>query len=58
MPPPPPQVSLCPPPDPPPPQGLCGGFNVEVERARVFRGPVEGQFGYRVLQRASGGRAW
>ncbi|XP_064494312.1 LOW QUALITY PROTEIN: integrin alpha-10 [Pseudopipra pipra] len=30
--------------------GLCAGFNIDVENPRVFRGPPESQFGYRVLQ--------
>ncbi|KAM6288830.1 LOW QUALITY PROTEIN: integrin alpha-10-like, partial [Aegotheles albertisi] len=38
--------------------GLCGGFNIDVRRPRVFRGPAEAQFGYKVLQRASGGEKW
>ncbi|XP_017695138.1 PREDICTED: integrin alpha-10 [Lepidothrix coronata] len=32
------------------PPGLCAGFNIDVEHPRVFRGPPESQFGYRVLQ--------
>ncbi|XP_032569103.1 integrin alpha-10-like isoform X2 [Chiroxiphia lanceolata] len=35
--------------------GLCAGFNIDVEHPRVFRGPPESQFGYRVLQRGGDG---
>uniref|UniRef100_A0A8C5TBI1 VWFA domain-containing protein n=1 Tax=Malurus cyaneus samueli TaxID=2593467 RepID=A0A8C5TBI1_9PASS len=30
--------------------GLCEGFNIDVWHPRVFQGPPESQFGYRVLQ--------
>ncbi|NWY08120.1 ITA10 protein, partial [Nothoprocta ornata] len=38
--------------------GLCVAFNVDVSSPRLLRGPPEAQFGYRVLQRAAGGRKW
>ncbi|XP_009465389.1 PREDICTED: integrin alpha-10 [Nipponia nippon] len=38
--------------------GLCAGFNVDVKRPRLFHGPAEAQFGYKVLQRAGGGEKW
>ncbi|XP_074785007.1 integrin alpha-10 isoform X2 [Athene noctua] len=38
--------------------GLCGGFNVDVRHPRLFHGPAEAQFGYKVLQRASDGEKW
>ncbi|XP_074709045.1 integrin alpha-10 isoform X1 [Strix uralensis] len=38
--------------------GLCVGFNVDVRRPRLFHGPAEAQFGYKVLQRASDGEKW
>ncbi|KAK4807652.1 hypothetical protein QYF61_015998 [Mycteria americana] len=40
------------------PPGLCVGFNVDVRRPRLFHGPAEAQFGYKVLQRAGGGEKW
>lgn len=41
-----------------PPPGLCVGFNVDVRRPRLFHGPAEAQFGYKVLQRVGGGEKW
>uniref|UniRef100_A0A8B9PKI9 Integrin subunit alpha 10 n=1 Tax=Apteryx owenii TaxID=8824 RepID=A0A8B9PKI9_APTOW len=38
--------------------GLCIAFNVDVSSPRLFQGPPEAQFGYKVLQRAAGGRKW
>ncbi|NXA57266.1 ITA10 protein, partial [Nothocercus julius] len=38
--------------------GLCVAFNVDVSSPRLLRGPPEAQFGYKVLQRAAGGRKW
>ncbi|XP_062454120.1 integrin alpha-10 isoform X1 [Rhea pennata] len=38
--------------------GLCAAFNVDVSSPRLFPGPPEAQFGYKVLQRAAGGRKW
>ncbi|XP_067169607.1 integrin alpha-10 [Apteryx mantelli] len=38
--------------------GLCAAFNVDVSSPRLFQGPPEAQFGYKVLQRAAGGRKW
>lgn len=43
---------------PVPPPGLCVGFNVDVRRPRLFHGPAEAQFGYKVLQRVGGGEKW
>ncbi|KAM6234132.1 integrin alpha-10 [Porphyrio hochstetteri] len=37
---------------------LCMGFNIDVSRPRLFHGPPEAQFGYKVLQRASGRERW
>ncbi|XP_061872122.1 integrin alpha-10 isoform X2 [Colius striatus] len=37
---------------------LCVGFNVDVRHPRLFHGPAEGQFGYKVLLRASDGERW
>ncbi|NXP10223.1 ITA10 protein, partial [Thinocorus orbignyianus] len=38
--------------------GLCLGFNIDVRWPRIFPGPAQGQFGYKVLQRDSGGDKW
>ncbi|XP_039575040.1 integrin alpha-10 [Passer montanus] len=38
--------------------GLAGGFNIDVGRPRLFQGPPESQFGYRVLQRGGHGDRW
>ncbi|NWV99270.1 ITA10 protein, partial [Machaerirhynchus nigripectus] len=38
--------------------GLCEGFNIDVGHPRVFQGPPESQFGYRVLQWGSDGDKW
>uniref|UniRef100_A0A8B9BUC8 Uncharacterized protein n=1 Tax=Anser brachyrhynchus TaxID=132585 RepID=A0A8B9BUC8_9AVES len=38
--------------------GLCGAFNIDVSSPRLFHGPPEAQFGYKVLQRAAGGDRW
>ncbi|KAM6309350.1 integrin alpha-10 [Podargus strigoides] len=38
--------------------GLCVGFNIDVRRPRVFQGPPQSQFGYRVLQRGGDGERW
>ncbi|NXQ43506.1 ITA10 protein, partial [Catharus fuscescens] len=38
--------------------GLCEGFNIDVGRSRVFQGPPESQFGYRVLQWGGDGDKW
>ncbi|XP_074385536.1 integrin alpha-10 isoform X1 [Zonotrichia albicollis] len=35
--------------------GVAEGFNIDVGTPRVFQGPAESQFGYRVLQWGSGG---
>ncbi|KAM9214859.1 LOW QUALITY PROTEIN: integrin alpha-10 [Leptosomus discolor] len=35
--------------------GLCVGFNIDVRRPRLFHGPAEAQFGYKVLQRGGPG---
>uniref|UniRef100_A0A8B9MKU4 Integrin subunit alpha 10 n=1 Tax=Accipiter nisus TaxID=211598 RepID=A0A8B9MKU4_9AVES len=40
------------------PPGLCVGFNVDVRHPRLFHGPAEAQFGYKVLQRVGGGEKW
>ncbi|NXP37222.1 ITA10 protein, partial [Leiothrix lutea] len=38
--------------------GLCEGFNIDVGHSRVFQGPPESQFGYRVLQWGGDGDKW
>ncbi|NXJ27610.1 ITA10 protein, partial [Dicrurus megarhynchus] len=38
--------------------GLCEGFNIDVRQPRVFQGPPESQFGYRVLQWGGDGDKW
>lgn len=38
--------------------GLCEGFNIDVGHPRVFQGPPESQFGYRVLQWGGDGDKW
>ncbi|RLV63862.1 hypothetical protein DV515_00017837 [Chloebia gouldiae] len=38
--------------------GLGEGFSLDVRRSRLFRGPPESQFGYRVLQRGGDGDKW
>ncbi|XP_068778621.1 integrin alpha-10 isoform X2 [Struthio camelus] len=38
--------------------GLCAAFNIDVSSPRLFHGPPEAQFGYKVLQRAAGGQKW
>ncbi|NWI76391.1 ITA10 protein, partial [Dryoscopus gambensis] len=38
--------------------GLCEGFNIDVGHPRVFQGPPESQFGYRVLQWGTDGDKW
>ncbi|NXB04541.1 ITA10 protein, partial [Cnemophilus loriae] len=38
--------------------GLCEGFNIDVGHPRVFQGPLESQFGYRVLQWGGDGDKW
>nr|XP_041577074.1 integrin alpha-10 [Taeniopygia guttata] len=38
--------------------GLGEGFSLDARRARIFRGPPESQFGYRVLQRGGDGDKW
>ncbi|XP_038624251.1 integrin alpha-10 [Tachyglossus aculeatus] len=38
--------------------GLCDAFNLDERRPRIFRGPREAQFGYKVLQHVAGGRRW
>ncbi|NWT77472.1 ITA10 protein, partial [Lanius ludovicianus] len=38
--------------------GLCEGFNIDVKQPRVFQGPPESQFGYRVLQWGGDGDKW
>ncbi|NXH18870.1 ITA10 protein, partial [Bucco capensis] len=38
--------------------GLCLGFNIDMKQPRFFHGPPEAQFGYKVLQRASGRERW
>ncbi|NWT60206.1 ITA10 protein, partial [Erythrocercus mccallii] len=38
--------------------GLCEGFNIDVGHLRVFQGPPESQFGYRVLQWGGDGDKW
>ncbi|NWX11048.1 ITA10 protein, partial [Caloenas nicobarica] len=38
--------------------GLCVGFNVDVRDPRLFLGPPEAQFGYKVLQRVDDGEKW
>ncbi|XP_075301208.1 integrin alpha-10 isoform X2 [Opisthocomus hoazin] len=38
--------------------GLCVGFNIDVRHPRLFHGPPEAQFGYKVLQWAGDGEKW
>ncbi|XP_053822681.1 integrin alpha-10 [Vidua chalybeata] len=38
--------------------GLGPAFNLDVRRSRLFRGPPESQFGYRVLQWGGDGDKW
>ncbi|XP_071273385.1 integrin alpha-10 [Agelaius tricolor] len=38
--------------------GVAEGFNIDMGSARVFLGPPESQFGYRVLQWGSDGDRW
>ncbi|XP_023797605.1 integrin alpha-10-like isoform X5 [Cyanistes caeruleus] len=38
--------------------GLCEGFNIDVGHSRIFQGPPESQFGYRVLQWGGNGDKW
>ncbi|NXD46401.1 ITA10 protein, partial [Copsychus sechellarum] len=38
--------------------GLCKGFNIDVRHWRLFQGPPESQFGYRVLQGDGDGDKW
>ncbi|OWK49577.1 Integrin alpha-10 [Lonchura striata] len=37
---------------------LGEGFSLDARRSRLFRGPPESQFGYRVLQRGGDGDKW
>ncbi|XP_059727416.1 LOW QUALITY PROTEIN: integrin alpha-10 [Haemorhous mexicanus] len=38
--------------------GVAEGFNIDLASSRVFRGPAESQFGYRVLQWGGDGGKW
>ncbi|XP_007538745.3 integrin alpha-10 [Erinaceus europaeus] len=38
--------------------GLCSSFNLDVHHPRLFPGPPEAEFGYRVLQYVGGGQRW
>ncbi|XP_075764480.1 integrin alpha-10 [Pelodiscus sinensis] len=39
-------------------RGLCRSFNIDVKKPRIFQGPPEAQFGYKVLQHEAGGEKW
>nr|XP_031362725.1 integrin alpha-10 [Lonchura striata domestica] len=41
-----------------PSAALGEGFSLDARRSRLFRGPPESQFGYRVLQRGGDGDKW
>ncbi|NWS47332.1 ITA10 protein, partial [Probosciger aterrimus] len=38
--------------------GLCVGFNIDVTHPRLFYGPAQAQFGYKVLQWVNGTERW
>ncbi|XP_063052513.1 integrin alpha-11-like [Engraulis encrasicolus] len=38
--------------------GLCGGFNIDVKRTKVMRGPEDTHFGYTVQQHQAKGQQW
>ncbi|KAM4644554.1 integrin alpha-10 [Amazona ochrocephala] len=38
--------------------GLCVGFNIDVTHPRLFHGPAQAQFGYKVLQWVNGTERW